>query len=109
MKLFSFWIQGGGWCLNSTLYQTFDYSVQHCASRVYAYLGSSLHMPAAENLTGILSSDPKNNAFYNWNRVFIRYCDGGSFAGDVEQPDPVCILFLFRQIILWVSKTGLDF
>nr|GMC56780.1 pectin acetylesterase 8-like [Ipomoea batatas] len=81
-------LQGGGWCLNSTLYQTFDYSVQHCASRVYAYLGSSLHMPATENLTGILSSDPKNNAFYNWNRVFIRYCDGGSFAGDVEQPDP---------------------
>nr|GMC53136.1 pectin acetylesterase 8-like [Ipomoea batatas] len=82
-------LQGGGWCLNSTLYQTFDYSVQHCASRVYAYLGSSLHMPATENLTGILSSDPKNNAFYNWNRVFIRYCDGGSFVGDVEQPDPV--------------------
>ncbi|XP_031117869.1 pectin acetylesterase 8-like [Ipomoea triloba] len=82
-------LQGGGWCLNSTLYQTFDYSVQNCATRVFAYLGSSLHMPAAENLTGILSSDPKNNAFYNWNRVFIRYCDGGSFAGDVEQPDPV--------------------
>lgn len=22
--------------------------------------------------------------FYNWNRVKIRYCDGGSFAGNAE-------------------------
>ncbi|MCD7457874.1 hypothetical protein HAX54_036487 [Datura stramonium] len=26
--------------------------------------------------------------FYNWNRVSLRYCDGGSFTGDVEQVDP---------------------
>nr|GMC46877.1 pectin acetylesterase 8-like [Ipomoea batatas] len=51
-------LQGGGWCLNSTLYQTFDYSVEHCANRVNGFLGSSLHMPAAENLTGVLSEKP---------------------------------------------------
>lgn len=22
--------------------------------------------------------------FYNWNRVKLRYCDGGSFAGDAK-------------------------
>lgn len=27
--------------------------------------------------------------FYNWNRVFVRYCDGSSFTGDVEKVDPV--------------------
>ncbi|XP_019179027.1 PREDICTED: pectin acetylesterase 8-like [Ipomoea nil] len=82
-------LQGGGWCLNSTLYETLDYSVQSCKSRVYGYLGSSEHMPATEDLIGMLSGDPKINVFHNWNRVLIRYCDGGSFAGDVEQRDPV--------------------
>ena len=24
--------------------------------------------------------------FYNWNRVKVRYCDGGSFSGDVDLP-----------------------
>ena len=23
--------------------------------------------------------------FYNWNRVKVRYCDGGSFSGDVDE------------------------
>jgi hypothetical protein len=24
--------------------------------------------------------------FYNWNRVLVRYCDGGSFQGDADSP-----------------------
>ncbi|CAM6107975.1 unnamed protein product [Calypogeia fissa] len=36
---------------------------------------------------GILSSSPIHNPdFYNWNRVFLKYCDGGSFNGDVNDP-----------------------
>lgn len=27
--------------------------------------------------------------FHSWNRVSVRYCDGGSFTGDVEAIDPV--------------------
>lgn len=27
--------------------------------------------------------------FYNWNKVIVRYCDGGAFTGDVEYVDPV--------------------
>ncbi|XP_019158318.1 PREDICTED: pectin acetylesterase 7-like [Ipomoea nil] len=46
-------------------------------------------MPATENLTGMLSGDPKISAIYNWNRVFIRFCDGGSFVGGAEQPNHV--------------------
>lgn len=35
--------------------------------------------------SGILSSDPAQNPyFFNWNKVKIRYCDGGSFAGHLE-------------------------
>ncbi|GFP81550.1 hypothetical protein PHJA_000298300, partial [Phtheirospermum japonicum] len=26
--------------------------------------------------------------FYNWNRVYVVYCDGSSFSGDVEEVDP---------------------
>lgn len=29
--------------------------------------------------------------FYNWNRVKIRYCDGSSFTGDVEEVNPVSL------------------
>ncbi len=24
--------------------------------------------------------------FYNWNKVYFRYCDGGSYSGDVADP-----------------------
>ncbi|XP_019157755.1 PREDICTED: pectin acetylesterase 7-like [Ipomoea nil] len=81
--------QGGGWCLNSTLYETSDQSVQSCASRVNGSYGSSRYMQATFNLTGMLSDDPKISAFYNWNRVLLRYCDGGSFAENAEQSDLV--------------------
>jgi hypothetical protein len=27
--------------------------------------------------------------FYNWNKVFVRYCDGASFAGDSQLEDQV--------------------
>lgn len=27
--------------------------------------------------------------FYNWNRVYVRYCDGASFTGDREAVDRV--------------------
>ena len=34
--------------------------------------------------SGFLSSNPEVNPdFYNWNVVFIKYCDGASFAGNV--------------------------
>ncbi|XP_019158319.1 PREDICTED: pectin acetylesterase 7-like [Ipomoea nil] len=79
----------GRWSLNSTLYQTSDHNIQSCARRLYGSAGSSRHIPATDNLTGMLSGDPKISALYNWNRVFFRFCDGGSFAGDVEQPDHV--------------------
>ncbi|KAJ8555286.1 hypothetical protein K7X08_012782 [Anisodus acutangulus] len=39
--------------------------------------------------SAMMSNDPKfNPEFYNWNRVSMRYCDGGSFTGDVEAVEP---------------------
>lgn len=92
--------------MNSTIYQTFDNSVQSCSGRVYGDKGSSLHMPATENLTGMLSSDPNISAFYNWNRVLIRYCDGGSFAGDAEKPDPVIFIQALIDTLILKSFNG---
>ncbi|KAH9320731.1 hypothetical protein KI387_015370, partial [Taxus chinensis] len=38
--------------------------------------------------------------FYNWNRVFVRYCDGSSFTGDVEEVNQVTKLH-FRGKRIW--------
>ncbi|XP_071730468.1 pectin acetylesterase 8-like isoform X2 [Rutidosis leptorrhynchoides] len=74
-------LQWGGWC---------D-SVQDCIARVNMSngLGSSKFMSEFD-FTGILSNQKNLNPnFYNWNRVYMRYCDGSSFTGDVDKVDPV--------------------
>ncbi|KAH7280051.1 hypothetical protein KP509_37G050400 [Ceratopteris richardii] len=69
-------IQGGGWCS----------TVQECIYRARTARGSSSFMsPVA--FAGHLSNSPlENPGFHNWNRVFIRYCDGASFSGNVNEP-----------------------
>ncbi|KAM3264179.1 pectin acetylesterase 8-like [Capsicum annuum] len=72
-------IEGGGWCRNVTL----------CLERTNSRRGSSAKMDQHYDFSGMLSNDPKfNPEFYNWNRVYVRYCDGGSFTGDVEAIHP---------------------
>ncbi|KAH7433077.1 hypothetical protein KP509_07G054100 [Ceratopteris richardii] len=69
-------LEGGAWCSDAT----------SCAFRAGTHLGSSRFMNATV-FQGILSSSPRINPyFYNWNRVKVRYCDGGSFSGDAEFP-----------------------
>ncbi|KAG0550291.1 hypothetical protein BDA96_01G326400 [Sorghum bicolor] len=65
--------EGGGWCND----------VRSCAERAGTRRGSTRLMPKVEFFSGILSNRPAMNPdFYNWNRVKLRYCDGGSFMGD---------------------------
>jgi len=66
--------QGGGWCE----------SLDDCLGRSKGALGSSTSYPATATLGGgYFSTDPKENPLmYNWNHVFMRYCDGGSFSGN---------------------------
>jgi len=33
-----------------------------------------------------MGDQKRNPEFYNWNLVWFRYCDGGSFSGDNEAP-----------------------
>ena len=64
--------EGGGWC-----YDTAD-----CYNRSKTDLGSSNYWKDTITLGGIFSDkESVNGQFYNWNVVFMGYCDGGSFAG----------------------------
>lgn len=66
------YMQSGGWCTD----------VADCLARSATELGSSSKMPPSMPFSGILASASEDNpAFYNWNRVYVRYCDGASLAG----------------------------
>ncbi|KAK6782775.1 hypothetical protein RDI58_020571 [Solanum bulbocastanum] len=72
-------VEGGGWCQD----------VAQCLLRKNSKYGSSAKMENQVFFSGMLSNEQKfNPEFYDWNRVFVRYCDGGSFTGDVEAIDP---------------------
>ncbi|KAL6853552.1 hypothetical protein ACP4OV_019581 [Aristida adscensionis] len=84
-------LQGGAWC---------D-TVQSCSHRKMNELGSSKFMKPMP-FYGILSNDqPQNPDFYNWNRVYVRYCDGASFAGDTEHEDQTGNKLFFRGLRIW--------
>ncbi|CAN4128316.1 unnamed protein product [Withania somnifera] len=97
-------IEGGGWCENAT----------HCLMRKNSRLGSSAKMGNQVAFSGMMSNDPNRNPeFYNWNRVFVRYCDGGSFTGDVEAVDPATGLYyrgarIFRAIMEELLAQGMN-
>nr|GMD92253.1 pectin acetylesterase 8 [Ipomoea batatas] len=74
------YLQGGGWCM----------SIKRCPDRAAGDLGSSLNITTLEFIN-FFGTNAYNTYFYKWNRVVIRYYDEGSFTGDVEKPDPVCI------------------
>jgi hypothetical protein len=83
-------LEGGGWCSD----------IQSCSERARSALGSSLYMGKTIPFTGVLSDlQSENPDFYNWNRVMVRYCDGSSFTGDVEEVDPGSKLHLRGQRI----------
>ena len=63
---------GGGWCNTS----------QDCLSRSKTVLGTSTLWKSSIDLGGIFSNlEMVNGEFYNWNVVYMGYCDGGSFSG----------------------------
>ncbi|KXG38959.1 pectin acetylesterase 9 [Sorghum bicolor] len=82
--------EGGGWCND----------VRSCAERAGTRRGSTRLMPKVEFFSGILSNRPAMNPdFYNWNRVKLRYCDGGSFMGDSVYINSSTVLYFSGQRI----------
>ncbi|KAM3216189.1 pectin acetylesterase 8 [Capsicum annuum] len=95
-------ISGGAWCVNVT----------DCIGRTKTQLGSSKYMGEQE-FRGIHSKNKSANPdFYNWNKVILAYCDGGSFVGDVEYVDPATNLHfrgkrIFYAILEELLEKGL--
>ncbi|VFR01125.1 unnamed protein product [Cuscuta campestris] len=111
VKNWIIFLQGGGWCLNTTMQLPGRKPVESCAARATFYLGSSRRMEPA-NFTDVLSPLSNTSYFYNWNRVFVRYCDGGSFAGNADKPDPVTRVYyrgarIFDAVVRDLMARGL--
>ena len=70
---------GGGWCV----------SEGDCRRRSSTWQGSSINAsePLKNAPGGMMSGSCEDNpTFCHFNRVFVSYCDGASYAGDVEEP-----------------------
>jgi hypothetical protein len=66
---------GGGWCKGG---------IEDCYNRSFTPHGTTKLWPDTHPLDGFLSDDPTVNPdFHDWNMVYVIYCDGGSFAGNV--------------------------
>ena len=69
--------EGGGWC----------YDARQCFLRSKTPLGSSKSYPPCGAKKTMLreylsESQQDNPVSYNWNTIYVRYCDGGSYAGN---------------------------
>ncbi|KAL1557684.1 [Wnt protein] O-palmitoleoyl-L-serine hydrolase [Salvia divinorum] len=80
------YLMGGGWCDN----------IDDCHTKLNQSYGSSRLGPFAD-FTGILSPDRQINPdFYDWNRIYVVYCDQSSFLGDSEFDDGQGLNLQFR-------------
>ncbi|CAO2182078.1 unnamed protein product [Urochloa humidicola] len=86
-------LQGGAWCSSNT--------TETCSQRKMTPYGSSKLMePIA--FDGIFNDQqPQNPDFYNWNKVFVRYCDGASFSGNAEGEAEDGTKLYFRGLRIW--------
>ncbi|XP_026379749.1 pectin acetylesterase 9-like [Papaver somniferum] len=83
--------EGGGWC----------HTIKECLERATTHRGSTTLMDKQKHFYGIMSKNASLNPdFYNWNRVKINYCDGGSFSGDSMYQNGTDILY-FRGQRIW--------
>eukprot|EP01084_Bolivina_argentea_P003290 6168_1 len=83
---FAMFIQGGGWC--SGLYNSNGDGFDSCWDRTHERFGSTKNDPNTHDLNvPFLENNPISNPLlYSWTKIFVRYCDGASFSGDVTEP-----------------------
>ena len=75
--------QGGGWCQMETPYQTWPND--NCLDRANTTLGTLERDPLHQDWSSTLGCASCSNHFKsNWNHVYIRYCDGGTYAGTLN-------------------------
>ena len=77
-KLWIIHFNGGAWCFDE----------RACFERSHSSLGSTKKLPPSPPIIqGINSPDPSVNPdFFDWNLVWVVYCDGASFTGNRERP-----------------------
>eukprot|EP01084_Bolivina_argentea_P014319 26747_1 len=78
-----FFFEGGGACVGAEVAADppcFD----SCEHRAGTDLGSSNSYPSRSNYdNGYMSTSKSVNPLtYDWNTVYIKYCDGASYTGD---------------------------
>lgn len=82
------YFEGGGWCFN----------LKACYERSKTILGSSREYPMclpANQMNHFLSQKESENPFmFSWNIVHVKYCDGGSYAGDIDIQYNVTIIYI---------------
>jgi len=75
--------EGGGWCYDQACEATYEGTLQFCHHRASTPMGSSSTWTQTRAFGGMLSSDPTvNPVFFDWNVVFMPYCDGTSFSSN---------------------------
>ena len=83
--------EGGGWC----------YDLKQCFLRSKTRLGTTKNTPPklfSYELGFYISEQPSvNPMMYNWNTVYVRYCDGSSFAGDATVMHGVSSIVAFKS------------
>jgi len=100
-KKWLLFFEGGGWC----------YTFDDCFERSQISRGSTKQDPncsPSHFFQDHLSNNPRiNPMMHDWNMVYIRYCDGSSYAGNtvVTQQVPIlihcyhCSFFFFITLI----------
>ncbi|KAK6130720.1 hypothetical protein DH2020_035537 [Rehmannia glutinosa] len=72
------YMQGGGWCGSNG----------SCRYRLTQETGSSNYKNQTMYFGQIRSENQTENPdFYNWNKIFLAYCDSSSLMGDADHPN----------------------
>lgn len=97
---FLLYFEGGGWCYDTNCKTpTRAGTLANCRDRSKTSIGSSKSWAKTKSQTGSMSANREENpVFYDWNVVYMPYCDGTSFSGNVDSD--VDGLFFRGKIIL---------
>lgn len=90
--------EGGGWCN----------SVENCFVRSKTQLGSTLYRPLELSIESLGVEFSNDTFMYNWNKVFLIYCDGGSFTGNSDAMYGITKLYFRGRQNLIAIKNSLN-
>jgi len=108
-------LKGGGWCATEkecanwvkVNYQSG--SGPQSGDEGYSTDGNEADLPNNITGVGIMSVDPSvNPEFFDWNTVYVWYCDGGSYMGDKDGTTTVgkeTLYFRGKRVLEGVMKT----